>query len=84
MIIIILEVETIITDQEKDMINCINKYFPKIQWISCLLHYKQDILWNLRLFGLFKKEYKDQSEKMINDLGKLPFKYKGDIDFMKN
>ena len=49
-------VETIVTDQEKALINMVKKYFPNSLRISCLFHYKQDILRNLRLYGLMKKK----------------------------
>ena len=41
---ITLKVETIITDQEKAFIDTVKNYFPNTQRISCLFHYKQDIL----------------------------------------
>ena len=87
-----LDLETIVTDQEKALINSLKKFFPNTQPISCLFHYKQDILRNLRLYGLYKKEFKEESKNLIKALGKLPFKYKGDIsviykfceDYIKN
>ena len=78
-----LEVETIVTDQEKALINCVKKYFPTTQRISCLFHYKQDIIRNLRLYGLYKKEFKEESKKITRELGKLPFAYKGNIQYVK-
>ena len=49
-----LNIKTIITDSEKALINVIKKYFPNSQRISCFFHYKQDILRNLRNYGLYK------------------------------
>ena len=43
-----LQYETIVTDQEIGLINATKKYFPNCQRISCLFHYNQDILRNLR------------------------------------
>lgn len=51
-----LELKTIVTDQEQALINNIKKFFPKIQRISCSFHYKQDILRNMRIYGLLKKK----------------------------
>ena len=43
-----LQYETIVTDQEIGLINATKKYFRNGQRISCLFHYKQDILRNLK------------------------------------
>ena len=73
--------ETIVTDQEIGLINGIKKFFPNSQRISCLFHYKQDILRNLKIYGLYKKSYKTESMSLLNDLGKIPFYYKGDMNY---
>ena len=49
-----LNYETIVTDQEIALINVIKKYFPNSHRIACLFHYKQDILRNLKTYGLYK------------------------------
>ena len=68
-----LQYETIVTDQEIGLINATKKYFPNCQRISCLFHYKQDILRNLKSYGLYNKKYKTDSDIILNKLGKLPF-----------
>ena len=77
-----IKVETIVTDQDKALINVINKYYPNSQRISCLFHYKQDILRNLRTYGLMKKNYKNDSLKILYELGNLPIYYKGDLEYI--
>ena len=77
-----MNIETIVTDQEIGLIESIHKYFPNSQRISCLFHYKQDILRNLKLYGLYKKETREKSNIIVKELGKLPFLYKGDINFI--
>ena len=79
-----LNIKTIITDSEKALINVIKKYFPNSQRISCFFHYKQDILRNLRNYGLYKKKDKEISNIILKDLSKLPFEYKGDIEYVKS
>ena len=79
-----LNINTIITDSEKALINVIKKYFPNSQRISCFFHYKQDILRNLRNYGLYKKKDKEISNIILKDLSKLPFEYKGDIEYVKS
>ena len=74
-----LNFETIVTDQELALINVIKKVFPKSQRISCLFHYKQDILRNLKSYGLYKKDLKENSDIILKKLGNLPFIYKGDL-----
>ena len=44
-----LEIETIVTDQEKELINSIKKNFQNIQRIYCLFHYKHDMLKNKKI-----------------------------------
>ena len=60
-----IKVETIVTDQELALIKVIKKYFPNVLRISCLFHYKQDILRNLRIYGLMKKNQKRRKFKFI-------------------
>ena len=79
-----INVQTIVTDQEIALVNVVKKYFPKSLRISCLFHYKQDIMRNLRNYGLMKKNYKENSLKLIRKLGNLPFEYKGDIKILEN
>ncbi len=70
-----LNFETIIMDQELALINSTNKFFPNTKIISCLFHYKQDILRNLKAFGLYKQKYKAESEIILDRLGLIPMLY---------
>ena len=79
-----LEVLSIITDTEKALINSVKKYFPNSQRIACYFHYKQDVLRNLRIYGLYNENNKVTSDIIIKKLGKLPFLYKGDLDLFNN
>ena len=79
-----LNVETIVTDQEKALINCISKYFPQSQRIGCLFHFKQDILKNLKSYGLNNKSNKKVSNFMLSKFGEWAFKFKGNIQYIEN
>ena len=79
-----LEVKTFVTNQEQALINNIKNFFPKIQRISCLFHYKQDILRNMRIYGLLKKNMKTKSMELLRELVKIPFQYKRDINYINN
>ena len=48
-----LNLETIVTDQEEALVNTIKKFFPNSKRISCLFHYKHDILRSLKSYGLY-------------------------------
>ena len=72
--------DTIVTDQETGLINVITKLFPNSQRISCLFHYKQDILRNIKMYGLYKTKYQIESNKLLEELGRIPFHYAGDIN----
>ena len=74
-----LNLETLVTDQEEALVNTIKKFFPNSKRISCLFHYKQDILRNLKSQGLYKKNSIKVSDIILEALGKIPFIYKGDI-----
>ena len=39
-----LEIETIVSDQEQGLVNAVEANFPNVHRISCLFHYKQDLL----------------------------------------
>jgi len=75
-----IKFETIVTDQEIALINIVKKYFPKAKKIAFLFDFKQDILRNLKSYGLYKKDQKDESNSLLNEIGKLPFIYKGDMN----
>ena len=49
-----LNVETIVT--ELVLINVIKKYFQNSRRIGCFFHYKQDLLKNIKIYGLYKKK----------------------------
>ena len=76
--------ETIVTDQELALVNSIKKYFPNCKRISCLFHYKQDILRNLKSYGLYKKVSKLDSDNLLDALGRIPFIYKGDMKIFES
>ena len=77
-----LEVQSIITDTEKALINAIKKYFPNSQRIACYFHFKQDILRNLKIYGLYKENNKVISDLVLKKLGNLPFIYNGDNEII--
>ena len=75
-----IKFETIVTAQETALMNVINKIFPNTLRIACLFHYKQDILRNLKSYGLYKDSIKEESQNFLKDLGKIPFYYNGDMN----
>ena len=79
-----LEINSIVTDSELALVKVIKKYFPNAKRIACYFHYKQDLLRNIKKYGLYKDSDKDNSNIIINILGKLPFIYKGDMNIIYN
>lgn len=56
-----IEIDTIIIDSEQALINVVKKYFPNSRKIACFFHYKQDLVRNIRqygLSGLYKRDAK--------------------------
>ena len=79
-----LEVWSIITDTEIALIDTVKKYFPNVHRIGCFFHYKQDLIRNIKAYGLYKKEDKETSNYIIEKLSSLPFLYKGKLDFVNS
>ena len=77
-----INIKTIVTDSEKALMNLIKKYFPKSQRVACYFHYKQDIVRNIRSYGLYKDEMKKQSNEVIKILSSIPYNYKGNIEIV--
>ena len=60
------------------------KYFPNVRRIACFFHYKQNIIKNIRNYGLYKKEHKINSDFIIKKLSYLPITYNGDYKICQN
>ena len=74
-----LDINTIVTDGETAIVKSVKIIFPNARRISCLFHYKQDIMRNIRTYGLYKSNNKQLSDIIINKLSIIPIIYKGDI-----
>ena len=72
-----LNIKSIVTDSEKALMKTIEKTFPKAQRIACYFHYVQDIVRNLKSYGLFKNE---NSNFILKSLSNLPFLYNGNLN----
>ena len=79
-----LEMKFVVTDNEIALINGINKIFVKCKRIACYYHYKKDLLENIKKYGLYKNIYKETSNKVILELGKIPIHYKGNMKIIEN
>ena len=60
------------------------KIFPNIQRIGCYFHYKQDLIRNIQLYGLYKKKDKKDSDPIIRELGLPPIFYNGKMEYIDN
>ena len=74
-----LEIETIVTDSERALMNAVKTFFPKAQRVACYFHFKEDILRNLRVYGLYKEEDKVESKKVLKLLSTIPYIYNRNI-----
>ena len=75
-----LEIETIVTGSERPLMNAVKTFFPKAQRVACYYHFKEDILRNLRVYGLYKEEDKVESKKVLKLLESIPYIYNGNIN----
>ena len=74
----ILNIETIVADDEKALVNVIKNSFPCSRLINCFFYYKQDLLLNIRKYGLYKDSQKSFSDLIIKILKDFPLICKGD------
>ena len=78
-----LEIETITTDAEAALLKAIKIIFkPKLNFI-CLYHFKKDLITQLKIEGLYKKNNINDSKKIVNELTKLSIEYDGNIEYVK-
>ena len=75
-----LNINTIVADAEKALIKVIKNYFPISKLVICYFHYKQNIIQNIRKYGLYNDKQKDESHIILKILSELPFVYKGNYD----
>ena len=67
---------TITIDFEIALYNAIKKIFGEVRLIGCLFHYKQNLIKNANILGLMKKEYKEKTLYIINNiLSRIPFTF---------
>ena len=67
---------TITIDFEGALYNAIKKIFGEVRLIGCLFHYKQNLIKNATILGLMKKDFKEKTLFIINNiLAKLPFTF---------
>ena len=62
--------------------NTVKKHFPSTQRVACYFHFKQDIIRNIKSYGLYKDKQKVISNEVIKILSSLPFIYKGNIEIV--
>ena len=74
-----LEYDLIVRDSKRSLVNVVAKYCPNTIRISCLFHFKQDLISKIREYGLYKKEDRNLSNEIIEQLCRLTTYYKGDI-----
>ena len=43
-------------------------------------HFKNDLLRNIKSYGLYKDNFKEESINLLKDPGKIPFTHKGDMN----
>ena len=82
-----MNVESIISDDEKGLVKALKFIFPNVLHINCFFHYKKDIIDYFKSLGFTKQKSPDlylKSKNIINLLGKLPLEYNGKIEYIDN
>ena len=62
-----LNLESITTDTEFALMNACNRIFPNVLRIGCLFYFKQDLLSNMRKYGLYCFFFKITSNIILNE-----------------
>ena len=79
-----ISAKIMVTDAEKALRNATKKLFPNMMHLTCYFHYIQDLVRNIKSYGLYKKDNKKISDKIIKKLSLLPIYYKGDMNYIYN
>ena len=61
-------------DFEEALINAIKNTFINIRNVGCLYHYIKNIRLNMKKIHLFQKDIKEICDRLLKDLGTIPFK----------
>ena len=80
----IINIKTATIDFEIALKNAFHLIFPEIKIIACLFHYKQALIKRLRILGLYKNKYKENSDYILKLCGELPFKIHYDNNAFNN
>ena len=76
---------TITCDFETSIINAIRETFRNSRLVGCYLHFLQALVRKAKSLGYAKANYKSEISDIINkDLGLIPFKYKNNIQEVKD
>lgn len=79
-----LHFKTITSDAEAALLKCIKDVFLELNNFICLYHFKKDIIEHARILGLMKKNYVNDTKKVIIMLSKLAIDYNGNINYAYN
>ena len=76
---------TITLDFESGLIESIKEVFFNAKMVGCYFHFKQALVRNAKKLGFGKNNYKNKLLQLINnELGILPFKYNGNLNYITN
>lgn len=78
-----IKANTITLDFEQGLKSSVKKVFPDVHIVWCLFHYKQALRKQLSTLGLFKSEYKLQTEEVLKICGKFTFVVNNNNEFNK-
>ena len=75
-----LKVKFITTDTELALVNSVKKIFKNAKRIGCYFHYKYDMRNQLNKMKFYTKDKKNETSKVLYELGMIPLLYGGNID----
>ena len=73
---------SITSDDKPALLKALKNNFKSVNNFLCLFHLKKNLIEQIKLLGLFKKNDRDNSLLIINQLCKLCIDYKGSISYI--
>lgn len=79
-----LNIKSITSDDEYALVKAIKSNFKNVDNFICLYHFKKNLISQLKIEGLMKKNFKKSSIYIVNELSKLCIDYNGSINYIND
>ena len=77
-----INIKSITSDDEFALLKAIKSNFKNVDNFICLYHFKKNLISQLKIEGMMKKNFKKDSKYIVNELTKLCIDYNGSINYI--